>query len=93
MPCAPCMFQVAGFMSRSWPSAVVQVIVLSIGVTHQLLGVFRYVEEGDGWCQNETTVPAEPMYPTVSRAGVHVATLENRVAIVACVVGAGDRSV
>ena len=40
--------------------------------------------------RNETTVPAELIYPTVSRVGVHVATLENLVAIVARVVGAGD---
>ena len=59
----------------------------------EVLGVFLYVEEGDGWSRNETTIPAELIYPTIAWVGVHVATLEYLVAIVARVVGGGDRYV
>ena len=57
-----------------------------------MLSVFLYVEERDRWSWYETRVSAELVYPPVSRVGMCVATLEDPLAVVACVMWAVDRN-
>ena len=56
-----------------------------------MLGIFLSVDEGDGRSRYKTAVSAELMYPPASRVGMHIATLEHAIAVVARVIGPGDR--